>query len=207
MQETDTIQEVDLTALLAQRATEKIHIEPAGEPGSQQQPEENEDPTQFSGDFADDLPPELSGEEETTLSGELAEKAAVSYDPEKLAQSIVNGTEAIMQAVGPFAFEMTLPKEDRNNLKILAAKYRESKHRKQLELTEEDQKTMVIFLDYSDYEESLPFTDKERASLVEPLTQVLRDAHIETSPTTALIIAACIVMFPRILPLIKNFFR
>ncbi|WP_222166857.1 hypothetical protein [Edaphocola aurantiacus] len=128
---------------------------------------------------------------------------AGSYDSKKLAETIVDLVDTALTATGPMLYSRMLSPDDRRDMKALALKYRQQKADRinTMVLSERDQEVMEIYVDYTDFEEALPFTKDEKKSLVEPLSQVLKHTKFETTPQTALLIAAGMVALPRAIPL------
>lgn len=194
-----TFEEVDLKSLFAQRTP------PPPEPPVNESPEIDPETNQddFSGDFDPDFDPDLP---ESPIE-EAAEKIGVSYDATKLAESIVDAAEVFLEMGGPIGFQWSLNKDDRQALAVLSRKIRLSGPKNMLTLDEIDQRAMSIYMDLEDFEKDLPFSAKEKKSLVEPLAVLLKESNAETSPSWAFVIAVALVMGPRILPIVRNFFR
>lgn len=151
--------------------------------------------------FDDDFAPP-SPTIETPTPGGVTSK--LTYPPEKLADTIIEFADAVLEAGMPYVYELTLPKDDRQALKELARKYRKSKRNKDKEmvLTARDQEVMEIYVEYEDYLEELPMDDDEKKSLREPLIEVLKQMNYQTTPQNALMIASGMVALPRVLPLL-----
>lgn len=128
----------------------------------------------------------------------------VMYKPEELADLIIDGASSLMEIGLPMAFESSLSKEDRKSLKSLALKYRKHKKDSSLNLDEEDQRVMEIYIDLEEYKEMCPLDDDDKKTLRGPLIEVLKKTHYQTTPENALMISAGIIMLPRLLPIVKN---
>jgi hypothetical protein len=126
------------------------------------------------------------------------------YDTEKLTDLIIDGTDILLQNTLPWLYKKTLNPEDKEALQKLAAKYRHHQGKKEMELSENDQETLSIYLDLEEYEKSLPLTPGEKKQLTEPLKEVLKKMNFQVTPESALLMAAAIISAPRFLPLAAN---
>jgi hypothetical protein len=153
----------------------------------------------FTNDFAPEPPPPPA----TPDGGDAL--VAVTYPPDKLAPVVIDMADALIQALMPSVYTNTLDKKDAKALKLLGKKVTQQFEAGQgLTLTPEELRVLDISKEYEAYKDSLPLEDAEKKTLLAPLKEVLKDAKYETTPGTALIMAAGIVMLPRCLPLLAN---
>jgi hypothetical protein len=125
----------------------------------------------------------------------------VLYDSAKLAPTIIEVVDTLLSKGMPFAYEATLSSEDRAAMKVIARKYKAQRGKQVLDLSEDDIRVTSIFIDYEDYCNELKLTEQEKKSLIEPLTELLKDVNYKTSPGWALVIASFLIMIPRLIPL------
>ncbi|HMV15867.1 MAG TPA: hypothetical protein PKK18_04130 [Chitinophagales bacterium] len=153
--------------------------------------------------FNDDIDTEKLKE---TLENKVADNFEAVYDSSTLAPAIIDGADAIIQQVFPILYEKTAFSEDERKLiKILAHK---QKNKKETTLTDEDLSLMSACAEYENYIESLPFTENEKKQILKPLSELLKDVNLQTTPGNALIIAVLIIMIPRLMPIgINKFFK
>lgn len=198
---------IDLAAELAKATQEKISVAtPATTATGIDDNDDTAGDQSEGGENHDDDFDEPDPEKETSSTGAAAGIAGkLSYSPEKLAKTIVEGVETAVEMGFPYLYQQSLDKDDRLALKQLARKYRNTKNKKTVTLSEEDQRVMEIYLDYDEFTENLAFDADEKKSLAEPLAEVLKNMNYQTTPQNALIIAALIVIAPRLIPVGKNF--
>ena len=141
-----------------------------------------------------------------TIQDKVADNFEAVYDSSTLAPAIVDGADLIMQQIFPILYEKTAFNEDERKLiKILA---HTQKNKKETTLTDEDLTLMAACAEYENYIETLPFTANEKKQILKPLSELLKDVSLQTTPGNALIIAVLIIMIPRLMPLgINKFFK
>lgn len=133
-----------------------------------------------------------------------------TYDSKKLAATIVDLADAVLTSSSKHLYSACLSKEDRRDMKALALKYREHKLQKSKEaltLVGRETEVLELYMDCEDYEENMPLTKDEKKSLIEPLSEILKNTKMETTPQNALIIAAAMVAVPRIMPLVPLYLQ
>lgn len=192
--------EVDILAELQKATQEKVSIHFPDAPTDINTPTTPVDDSikpEFEGDFNEAIKEELKEKIED------AEQPKVTLSGKYLAPLFIDGVEMLNKTFLPIGYKKTLSDEDAQALKLLAQKYRHTKGH--LSLSADDQRVIEIYCDYEEYVQNIPFKEDEKKQLLEPLELVLNDANVEVSPTTALIIAVLMVMFPRIYPLFKNY--
>jgi hypothetical protein len=198
--------EIDLIAELDKVTEEKavgITIDPIIKVETSDNIPPNEPPTP-TGDFKDDFAKD--GDEVKPDPTKPLTDAVKTFDSRKLAPALIDTVDVIISEGFPLFYQQTLSKEDRQAMKLLARKYRTLKDANKMILTEDDQRIMEIYIDYEDYCESLPLSEDEKKSLLEPLIEVLKEVNYTSSPGNALIIAVILIMIPRCFPLGLNLF-
>ena len=158
---------------------------------------ENADSKRFDDDFDIDKLKE-------TLEEKAADNFEALYDTSTLAPAIVDGVDAVMQQVFPIFYEKSAFTDDERKLvKILSHKL---KNQRETTLTEKDLSLQAACAEYEEYVSKLPLTANEKKQLVKPLSEMLKDVNLATTPTNALILAALLIALPRLLPLGINKF-
>lgn len=148
----------------------------------------------------DDFAPE-------TPENKIEEKTKeVLLDSSKLAPNIVDMVDLLLSKGMPFLYDATLNTEDKTAMKIIAQKYKAQKASQTLTLTEEDQRIISIYIDREEYCKELELSEKEKKSLVEPLSELLKDVNYQASPSTTLLIAIVLILIPRLFPVGVNYF-
>lgn len=138
------------------------------------------------------------------IEEKVADNFEATYDSSLLAPAIVDGADAIIQQIFPILYEKsTFSEDERNTIKVLAYK---QKNKSETVLSENDLSLMALCAEYEKYCETLPLKETEKKQIIKPLSELLKDLNLQTSPTNAFIIAIGLVMLPRILPLITNKF-
>jgi hypothetical protein len=125
-------------------------------------------------------------------------------DPEESAEFLIDAYDTAQQFLLPIIYERAaFTKTERQELKQLARQYKHAKREKEkLSLDERQQNLLIMWTEAEEYEENIvPLDDKEIRKLKKPLISVLRRSNFKTSPGTALIIAAAMTVFPRLIPL------
>jgi hypothetical protein len=188
-------EEVDLLAEM-QKATEYKPETPAVEtiPGSEAAPEN-------SNDF--EPAPIIDNPDDT---GDKSDSHNINA--EDLTDLIIDASDMLIESVMPWAYRKTIDKEDLKLMNEIKRIYKQAKGKgtKVLEFTEDQQRVMDIYIDYDDYVEDLPLTPKERKNLREPLKKVLANVNFKSSPESALMAVAAMIMLPRLLPILTNKF-
>jgi hypothetical protein len=166
-------------------------------------------PTDFApnsdDDFVDDFEPEPPPPDAPGVSNTGEVLVAVTYPPEKLAATLIDVTDVLLQAIMPPLYLKSLAADDAAALKILAKKIgKDFSTKDTITLTPGEQATLGMYQDFEDYKETLPLQADEKKTILAPLKEVLKDAKYETTPTTALLMAVGVVMLPRALPILGN---
>lgn len=139
----------------------------------------------------------------------IQENNSLLYDNSKLAPAIVDGLDTIVSTVFPILHEKTLLTDlQKKQMKLLCLKYDISTKKIETTLSDTELELMSLYKEIEDYKKELPFTPVEKKSLIQPLTEILKDIKFQTSPQNALIIAVVLLLLPRLLPLgINQFIR
>lgn len=132
------------------------------------------------------------------ISGEPApaiEKPVLDYDEQ--ADLLVGVADSVQQiAFSAIGKRKMFSAEERTKIKEIL-----KKKRKKQELTEEEQELLEAWHEFKDFEETLPFEDKEAEMIRKPLAKVLEMQAANFDPRTALLLAVGMVTAPRVLAL------
>lgn len=152
-------------------------------------------------DISEDIDTEKLKE---TIESTVSENFEATYDSSTLAPAIIDGVDAIIQQVFPILYERSAFSEsERKLIKVLAHKQR---NKKETTLNDKELELMAACAEYEEYVDSLPLKETEKKQLLKPLSELLKDVNIATTPQNALIIAALMVALPRLLPIGLNKF-
>lgn len=155
---------------------------------------------------ADDIPPEF---QETVRQEEAAaaieqmpaaapesmpvEKPVLDYDEQ--ADLLVGVVDSVQQiAFSAIGKRKMFTAEERVKIKEVR-----KKKRKKQELTEDERELLKAWHDFRDFEEDLPFEDKEAEMIRKPLAKVLEMQSANFDPRTALLLAVAMVTAPRVM--------
>lgn len=190
----DTIPEIDLIAEMEKATAYKPEVNTPPSMPADSKPLDNLDMSNNNDDDFEPLPPEPEPEPEP---GE-------EINAEELTDLIIEGSDMMMGQMFPYMYEKTLSANDRKHLRAIVNAYKAGKGKKEIVLNEEDIEYNEVYLDYDDYVTHLELTPKEKKNLRSPLKKVLSKVNFKTTPENALMAVAAMVLFPRLLPLIKN---
>lgn len=154
--------------------------------------------TAFNAEFDADKLKEIAEEK-------IADNFEAAYDTSTLAPAIVDGADALITNIFPVLYEKsTFTEDERNALKVLAFKIANSNKSASTTLTENDMKLGALYAEYEEYKKSLPLKDNEKKQIIKPLSVLLKDVNVQTTPGNALLIAVGMVMLPRLVPIGMN---
>ncbi|MBK9329042.1 MAG: hypothetical protein IPM95_06955 [Sphingobacteriales bacterium] len=154
-----------------------------------------DDNSEFNAEFDADKLKEVAAEK-------VADNFEAAYDSSTLAPAIVDGADALIVNLFPILYEKSAFSDDqRAALKVLAYKIQTSNTRKEDRLDDAELKLGALYAEYEEYKKSLPLTENEKKQIIKPLSVLLKDVNVQTTPGNALLIAVGMVMLPRLLPL------
>jgi hypothetical protein len=148
-----------------------------------------------------DPDPEPEPEEIETFSKDdppaKKEKPFMPYDEQ--AEMLVTAFDSIQQISLPYlAKKQNFTAEERKKVKIVIKKRRSG-----TALEPEEKLLFEKWIMIKDFEDELPFSEKETKFLINPLAKILEHSHSKLSPGYALIAAAATVTLPRVAMMIS----
>lgn len=126
-----------------------------------------------------------------------------TINAEDLTDLVMLGTDLVLKNIFPMLYRNTLPAEER---KMLNSLIREKKKGKDGVLTTEMQAAEEMYLDYTDYVDSLPLTKDENKQLKKPLAAELSKINFKVGSSNLLFVTALMIFAPRLIPVAKNKF-
>lgn len=159
----------------------------------------------FTIDEADFLP---EPEAPAAIVESEEKKDTEDISAEELTDLVIDTADLIIETTFPYLYRSTLGADTLQTLNSIVKEYKKAKlsNKKEVVLDEKQQEAMEVYIDYDDYVQNLSLEEKEKKKLRGPLKKVLGSVNFKASPGNALIIVAIIIMAPRLLPLLKNFF-
>lgn len=131
-----------------------------------------------------------------------------SYDTDKLADALIDLGDTILTHSAPYIYESLLTPDERKGMKDLAKRYRKAQiEKQQFVTTDQDAPFIQIQVDIEDYEKLMELSEAEKASIKEPLKELLKNVNFTASPQNSLLMACAMVAVPRIIPLIPMVMR
>lgn len=169
-------------------------------------PEPIQAPNTLSIDSDSDFLPEP--EPPAPIVEDKEKKDTEEISAEELTDLVIDTADLIIETTFPYLYRSTLEPDTLQTLNTIVKEYKKAKvaNKKEVVLDEKQQEAMEVYIDYDDYVNNLALEDKEKKKLRGPLKKVLSSVNFKASPGNALIIVAIIIMAPRLLPLLKNYF-
>lgn len=136
---------------------------------------------------------------------EQPENVEPQIKPKELASVIIEGIDLLQKKILPALYEKQILKpNEREQIEVILTRFQIKKGKQEIEFTEAELKVLSKANKMREYNESLPLSAEEKKYLSNSLAPVLKNANVEMSPETALLIATATVFAPRILPLITD---
>lgn len=153
---------------------------------------------EINNDFDPEPPTEIENEENENTTINASE----------LTDLIIEGSDMLLEYVLPFLYRKSIAPSELQTLSEIARTYKQAKQtqKKVLEFTEHQQEVMNMYIDYEDYKENLPLTSQEKKNLRKPLSKLLSSIDFKASPENTLLAVVSIIMLPRLLPILGNYF-
>ncbi len=133
-----------------------------------------------------------------------AAMAANVTDFKKMSETFVNAIDCVQATVSTISYNLIcFTKDERTNLRALnAALNGQKKGGEKVTLNETDLKLLEEFKEFDEYaKEVVPFSEKEKELLAEPLARMLEQKLNQASSTTTFWTTLGLLMIPRSIPI------
>ena len=198
---TDAPEALDLIEQLANATkapppTQDVPFEPL-EHGANMPPDFEPTATNgFDDDFndapADDAP-------DSNVIGDTLVSA--TFPPAKLAKTIITIADKLLVSIMPSVYMNGFTKTEIYAMKTIGERLANGDA---TNITDAEQIAILNYKEFEDYKQTLPLDADEKATILAPLTEVLKYAKYETTPMNALLMAVGMVALPRALPILAK---
>lgn len=154
---------------------------------------------------ADDIPPEFQEAVHQEQAAAIEQMPAGAPEPMPVEKPVLDYDEqadllvGVVDSVQQIAFSAIGKRKMFTAEERVKIKEVRKKKRKKQELTEDEQELLEAWHDFRDFEEDLPFEEKEAEMIRKPLAKVLEMQAANFDPRTALLLAVAMVTAPRVM--------